>query len=85
MVRKTSRLSISTSDMVLVGELPQAIKDDPQRWAECTAGAEQQETYLERLGTVGFRDITLENEQSYRDEPGLENLRSVRVRAVKPA
>ncbi len=72
------------SDMMLVGELPQAIKDDPQRWAECVAGADQQETYLGRLAATGFRDITIESEQYYTPEPELENLRSVRVQAFKP-
>ena len=76
---------IHLSDMMLVGELPQAIRDDPQRWAECVSGADQQEDYLARLEAAGFREITIEAEEAYRTDPGLENLRSVRVRAVKPA
>ncbi|MFC1935220.1 arsenite methyltransferase [Chloroflexota bacterium] len=75
---------IHVSDMMLVGELPQAIKDDPQRWAECVSGADQRETYLGRLAAAGFQGIAVEAEESYKKEPGLENLRSVRVRAVKP-
>jgi len=80
-LRHGGRLHVS--DMMLVGELPQAIKDDPQRWAECVAGADQQETYLGRLAAAGFQEITVEAEESYKKGPGLENLRSVRVRAVK--
>ncbi|MCH8346788.1 MAG: arsenite methyltransferase [Chloroflexi bacterium] len=75
---------IHLSDMMLVGELPQAIRDDPQRWAECVSGADQQEDYLARLEAAGFRDIMIEAEAAYRTDPGLENLRSVRVRASKP-
>ena len=41
--------------------------------------------YLARLEAAGFRDITIEAEAAYRTDPGLENLRSVRVRAEKPA
>ena len=71
--------------MMLVGELPQAIVDDPQRWAECVAGADQQEAYLARLTAAGFQGIAVEAEEAYNAEPELENLRSVRVRAAKPA
>lgn len=76
---------IHLSDMMLVGELPQPIKDDPQRWAECVAGADLRDTYLGRLTEAGFEAVAVEDEKAYRQEPGLENLRSVRVRAVKPA
>ena len=69
--------------MMLVGELPQEIKDDPQRWAECVAGAELKETYIRRLAATGFKDVVLEDEAHYSLEPGLENLRSVRIRATK--
>ncbi len=72
------------SDMMLVGELPQAIKDDPQKWAECVSGADQKDTYLARLRAAGFRDVSVEGEQAYTSEPGLESLRSVHVRALKP-
>ncbi len=75
---------IHLSDMMLVGELPQAIRDDPQQWASCVSGADQQEDYLARLGAAGFSDITIEAEAAYRTDKGLENLRSVRVRAGKP-
>ena len=74
---------LHVSDMMLVGELPQAIRDDPKQWAECVAGADQRDAYLSRLTAAGFQDITIEGEEHYRSEPGLENLRSVRVRAVK--
>jgi SAM-dependent methyltransferase len=75
---------IHLSDMMLVGELPQAIRDDPQQWASCVSGADQQEDYLARLEAAGFSDITIEAEDAYRTDKGLENLRSVRVRAGKP-
>ncbi len=75
---------IHLSDMMLVGELPQAIRDDPQLWAACVSGADQQDDYLARLDAAGFRNLTIEAEDAYRTDPGLENLRSVRVRATKP-
>ncbi len=71
------------SDMMLVGELPQAVLDDPKRWAECVAGADPKEAYLQRLRRAGFADVRVEEERRYSMEPGLEALRSVYVRAVK--
>lgn len=72
------------SDMVLVGDLPQNVLEDPQKWAECVSGADQKDEYLERLRHAGFADVVVLEEASHRSEPGLENLRSVNVRAVKP-
>ncbi|MBI4310156.1 MAG: methyltransferase domain-containing protein, partial [Chloroflexi bacterium] len=71
------------SDMMLAGELPQAVRDDPKRWAECVAGADSKETYLARLRKAGFADVRVEEERRYSMEPGLEALRSVYVLAVK--
>ncbi len=77
---------VHLSDIMLVGDLPQPIKDNPQRWAECVAGADQKDEYLGRLGAAGFQEIVIENERPHKeDQEGLENLRSVRVRAIKPA
>ncbi|MBI4339057.1 MAG: arsenite methyltransferase [Chloroflexi bacterium] len=81
-LRPGGRLHIS--DMMLVGDLPQAIKDDPHRWAECVGGAEPKGTYLARLRKAGFQGVAVEEERRYSSEPGLENLRSVYVRAVRP-
>ncbi|MBI4197774.1 MAG: arsenite methyltransferase [Chloroflexi bacterium] len=80
-LRPGGRLHIS--DMMLVGDLPQAIKDDPKRWAECVGGAEPKEEYLARLGKAGFQRVSVKEERRYSSEPGLEALRSVYVRAVK--
>ncbi len=76
---------LHASDMALVGELPQAVAADPQRWAECVAGADLLDTYLGRLRAAGFRDVAVEGERRYGGDPSLENVRSVRVRALKPA
>ncbi|MDO8750369.1 MAG: arsenite methyltransferase [Dehalococcoidia bacterium] len=80
-LRAGGRLHLS--DMMLVGDLPDAVKRDPQKWAECVSGADQRETYVERLRAAGFQDVTIAQEQPYRQEPGLENLRSVHVIARK--
>ena len=71
-LRSGGRLHIS--DMMLVGEMPQAIQDDPIRWAECVGGAEQKETYLGQLSAAGFQEVAVEDERQSRPEPGLETL-----------
>jgi len=80
-LRPGGRLHVS--DMMLAADLPQAVVDDPKRYAECVAGAERKEVYLERLRRAGFAGVTVEEERHYSIEPGLDALRSVYVRAVK--
>ena len=44
----------SISDMVLVGELPEALRKDAEMYAGCVAGAIQKEVYLELINHNGF-------------------------------
>ncbi|MDN3690254.1 arsenite methyltransferase [Cyclobacterium jeungdonense] len=54
----------SISDIVLVGDLPQALKEDAEMYAGCVAGAIQKEAYLEHIEKSGFQNITLQKEKS---------------------
>lgn len=54
----------SISDIVLVGDLPQALKEDAEMYAGCVAGAIQKEAYLEHIKKAGFQNITLQKEKS---------------------
>jgi SAM-dependent methyltransferase len=53
----------SISDVVLVGDLPDALRKDAEMYAGCVAGAIQKETYLELIQTNGFSNITLQKEK----------------------
>jgi SAM-dependent methyltransferase len=53
----------SISDVVLVGDLPDALRKDTEMYAGCVAGAIQKETYLELIQTNGFSNITLQKEK----------------------
>lgn len=53
----------SISDVVLVGDLPEALRKDAEMYAGCVAGAIQKETYLELIQTNGFSNITLQKEK----------------------
>jgi arsenite methyltransferase len=52
----------SVSDVVTIGELPPKVKESPQLWAGCLAGAVQRETYLEQLRAAGFREVQLRDQ-----------------------
>ena len=53
----------SISDIVLVGELPDALKEDAEMYAGCVAGAIQKEEYLGYISELGFQDIRLQKEK----------------------
>ncbi|MBX5452173.1 methyltransferase domain-containing protein [Thermogemmatispora sp.] len=51
---------LSLADMVLEGELPVRLREEPRAWAACLAGAISLATYRELLASVGFHDIVTE-------------------------
>jgi arsenite methyltransferase len=53
----------SISDIVLVGELPEALREDAEMYAGCVAGAIQKSDYLEHIREAGFSTITLQKEK----------------------
>jgi arsenite methyltransferase len=54
----------SISDVVLLGELPEALQKDAEMYAGCVAGAIQKTAYLELIKANGFSNITLQKEKS---------------------
>lgn len=61
-LKSTGHFSIS--DIVLVGELPNEIKEAAEMYAGCVAGAIQKETYLELIKSNGFENITIQKEKA---------------------
>lgn len=53
----------SISDIVLVGELPVALKHDAEMYAGCVAGAIQKSDYLSFIETAGFKNISIQKEK----------------------
>src|SRR5690554_6041591 len=53
----------SISDIVLVGQLPQALQEDAEMYAGCVSGAIQKETYLDHIQKAGFTNITVQKEK----------------------
>ncbi len=50
----------SVSDIVLRGDLPEALRHDAEMYAGCVSGAIQYDAYLGLLADVGFRDVTVQ-------------------------
>jgi arsenite methyltransferase len=50
---------ITVSDIVTEGELPQFVKDDPDAWSECIAGALDENVYLEKIRNAGFSEVNV--------------------------
>lgn len=53
----------SVSDIVLIGELPEALKTDAEMYAGCVAGAIQKEEYLQLMLDQGFENIKIQKEK----------------------
>ena len=53
----------SISDVVLVGELPEALRKDAEMYAGCVSGAIQKEEYLGLIARNGFANVTIQKEK----------------------
>ena len=53
----------SISDIVLVGSLPEGLRNDAEMYAGCVAGAIQKDEYLNHIKEAGFENITLQKEK----------------------
>jgi SAM-dependent methyltransferase len=53
----------SISDIVLVGDLPEALKEDAEMYAGCVAGAIQKSEYLGLMEQKGFDNVKIQKEK----------------------
>lgn len=53
----------SISDIVLVGDLPDALKEDAEMYAGCVAGAIQKPDYLSLIKEAGFKGVNIQKEK----------------------
>ncbi|WP_069131736.1 arsenite methyltransferase [Rhodohalobacter halophilus] len=53
----------SISDIVLEGDLPDALREDAEMYAGCVAGAIQKDEYLSYIRESGFENITIQKEK----------------------
>jgi len=82
--------TLMVSDLVLVKDLPEAIKESVEAYVGCLAGAIKREEYLNFITKAGFQEIKVISESSYPVDAMFENLKgaegvvaSIKVAAVK--
>jgi len=75
------------SDIVSEGALPDEIKEDPDAWAGCIAGALEQHEYLEKIKKAGFEDVEVVSSREFyienKADQTKEKLLSITVKAYK--
>ncbi len=75
---------VMVSDIVLMKELPEDIRNSLAAYAGCVAGASRKEDYLATIAEAGFKDVEVISEQSFSSGELEGAILSVNVRAVKP-
>ena len=82
------RGKLIVSDIVSEHQLPDGIREDPNAWAGCIAGALEQQEYLAKIREAGFRDLQLvPNGEFYAEDvksSEVVKLVSISVKAYKP-
>jgi len=58
----------AVSDVVVRGEVPEAVKHNMELWVGCVAGALEEKEYERLLGSAGFESIDIEPTRIYRIE-----------------
>ena len=61
----SSKGRLMVSDIVLLKELPEAIRKDAEAYIGCLSGAEIKDKYLELIHKAGFREVRILQEKVY--------------------
>jgi arsenite methyltransferase len=56
---------LMVSDIVLLRELPEAVKNSIEAYVECLAGAVMKDDYINAVKAAGFQDVTIMGEKSF--------------------
>jgi SAM-dependent methyltransferase len=70
---------LMVSDIVTDGELPKAVRDSPDAWAGCVAGALEERIYVGKIHDAGFEDVKVVSKR-----PFMKLAYSAEVEAHKP-
>ena len=77
---------IMISDLVTEGELPEEVKKSFDAWSSCVAGALEKSQYLDTIRRVGFKNVKIISESTYKIDVSREigtKIKSVQVEAFK--
>ncbi len=92
-LRPGGRMAIA--DLVTVGELPEAVRQNLSAWASCVAGALDAREYVQKLAAAGFESAEVEVHRSFTADgaqegsnpdpaPGEGYVASAYIHAMKP-
>ena len=59
---------LAVSDIVLLKELPESIRDDMAAWSSCVSGAVLESEYIGAIRNAGFEDVNVEDRVVYSHE-----------------
>jgi arsenite methyltransferase len=76
----------AVSDVVVRGEVPEAVRRSMELWIGCVAGALEESEYVEKLERAGFRGVSLEPTRVYGVDDARQFLagRGIDVEEVAP-
>jgi len=75
---------VMVSDIVLLKELPESIKNSVEAYVGCVAGASRKEEYLATVAEAGFGEVEVVSESSFGVGQLVDAIASINVCAVKP-
>lgn len=76
---------VMVSDIVLLKELPESIKNSAAAYAACVGGASRKEEYLATVAAAGFQEVEVLSETSSGTGQLAGTIVSINVRAIKPS
>ncbi len=68
---------LAISDRVLVKDLPEKIKDDPELWCGCVSGALPEEEYISLMKSAGFERVKVTDQRLYSESEARSFVKSV--------
>lgn len=76
---------LMVSDIVLLGELPESLKNSPEAYVSCIAGASMKSDYMKMIKNAGFKNVKTVNSSELRKaKEDKQIIFSVKVQAIKP-
>ena len=76
---------LMVSDLVKIEEIPLEEAQDTANWVTCLAGTEMKDVYLGRISAAGFTAVEVVADAPWKDEGWQASIRSMNIKAVKPA
>ncbi len=76
---------LMVSDIVLLGELPEPLKNSAEAYVSCVAGASMKNDYLKMIKRAGFQNVKTVNSADLRKaKEDSQIIFSIKVQAIKP-